>query len=137
GGGTLSYSWDINGDGIFGDGTDAETQTLTWATLHTTLGISPFNVTYRVRVRVTDGAGNSTTSAPRFFTTIDPHPVVDLSADPNVNPNSVAAGATYTLTLQPSMFTEDANGADSFTGYTIHWGDGTADTSGAGDPHAA
>src|SRR5262249_33650884 len=127
----LSYSWDINGDGIFGDST-VVTPTLDWATLHTTLNISPFNVTYGVRVRVTDGAGNSTTSFPRFFTTSDAPVSVDLSG----NPSSVVAGTTYTLTL-PQTFTEATNAADDFTGYTIHWGDGTADTTVSGNPHGA
>jgi glucose/arabinose dehydrogenase len=52
-GDTLSYSWDLNGDGTFGDSTAAN-PTFTY----TTAG------NYSVRLRVTDNHGASDTSAP-------------------------------------------------------------------------
>lgn len=48
----LTYSWDINGDGVFGDASGVS-PTLTWAQLET-LGIV-VNSTYQVQVLVTDG----------------------------------------------------------------------------------
>jgi hypothetical protein len=55
-GDTLTYSWDINGDNIFGDATGAG-PTVSWSTLQT-LGIAPGGV-YNTSVRVTDSKGVS------------------------------------------------------------------------------
>lgn len=51
-GDVLSYSWDINGDGVFGDALGVQ-PTLTWAEL-AALGVQP-GETYHVRVQVDDG----------------------------------------------------------------------------------
>lgn len=56
----LTYSWDINGDGIFGDATGLN-PTLSWAQL-AGLGIQGQQA-YNVRVRVDDSFGGVTTSA--------------------------------------------------------------------------
>ena len=81
----LTYSWDINGDGIYGDATGAN-PTLTWTQLNA-LGITQGPATFQVSVRVTDnnGSGLSTTSAPVTLT------IVDLP------PTNVSAGGSYTV----------------------------------------
>ncbi len=56
-GDTLTYSWDINGDGTFGDAVGA-TPTLSWAQLEA-LGIVARSTPYLVRVMVSDGYGRS------------------------------------------------------------------------------
>jgi hypothetical protein len=56
----LTYSWDINGDGVFGDAT-GPSPVITWDRLRA-LGLSAAE-NYAVRVRVADGS-SSTTSAP-------------------------------------------------------------------------
>jgi hypothetical protein len=59
---TLTYSWDVNGDGTFGDATGAN-PTLTWAQLNA-LGITDGFVgsTRDVSVRVSDGVTDPVTS---------------------------------------------------------------------------
>src|SRR5262249_37351509 len=61
-GDTLSFSWDINGDGIYGDAIGAN-PTLTWAQL-TAPGVTagPGSAA-RARVAVSDGDGHTVTSA--------------------------------------------------------------------------
>jgi PKD repeat protein len=56
-GDTISYSWDLNGDGTFGDSTVAKP-----SFTYTSTG------TYNVRLKVTDNHGASTTSAPVSIT---------------------------------------------------------------------
>jgi len=59
----LTYSWDVNGDGVFGDATGVS-PTLTWAQLNV-LGITDGPVTIpAVRVRVSDGVNPPITSDP-------------------------------------------------------------------------
>jgi hypothetical protein len=65
--GTVSYSWDVNGDGVFGDAT-GQNPTLTWNQL-TALGISDDPGTYTVRVEVFNG-NNTQRSAPTTLTVI-------------------------------------------------------------------
>ena len=56
----LTYSWDINGDGAYGDATGSN-PTLTWAQL-VALGIDNGPSQYNVRLRVSDGDGGEATS---------------------------------------------------------------------------
>jgi parallel beta-helix repeat protein len=65
----LSYSWDVNGDGIFGDAT-GPTPTLTWAQLQA-LGIDDGPKAFTVRVRVDDGYGPSHTVTAATTLTLD------------------------------------------------------------------
>src|SRR5262249_59310373 len=48
----LTYSWDVNGDGVYGDATGVN-PTLTWAELQA-LGIADGPSTWNVTVRVSD-----------------------------------------------------------------------------------
>src|SRR5262249_33539755 len=61
----LRYSWDINGDGVFGDATGAQ-PTLSWADLKA-LGIDTPG-TFALSVMVSDGHGHVVTSAPMMLT---------------------------------------------------------------------
>jgi glucose/arabinose dehydrogenase len=69
-GDALSYSWDLNGDGTYGDSTAANP-----SFTYTTAG------TYAVRLRVTDARGASSVSAPVTITVgagnTPPTPVID------------------------------------------------------------
>ena len=62
----LTFSWDINGDGTFGDAT-GPSPTLTWAELNA-VGIVDGPSTFNVFVRVGDGDGGVTTSAVALLT---------------------------------------------------------------------
>ena len=68
---TISYSWDLNGDGVYGDST-AVAPTFTYATPGT----------YTVRLRVTDNHGASSTSQPITISAgnTPPEPVIDSPA---------------------------------------------------------
>jgi len=68
---TLSYSWDVNGDGIFRDATGVS-PTLTWAQLQA-LGVAHAGTSFNVRVRVDDGHGHVVDSA-AVQVTINPAP---------------------------------------------------------------
>lgn len=95
-GDTLTYSWDINGDGIFDDSTGVN-PTVDWATL-VSLGISDGPTSRDVRVRVDDGAGHVVTSAAVLLTLNNAPPTAD-------------AGGIYEIT-EGSSVTLTAEGAD-------------------------
>jgi hypothetical protein len=58
----VTFSWDLNGDGTFGDAVGAS-PTLTWAQLVGLGGVSGQTSTANIRVAVSDGHGHVTTSA--------------------------------------------------------------------------
>jgi glucose/arabinose dehydrogenase len=68
-GGSLTYSWDLNGDGVFGDST-SPTPSFTY----TTAG------NYQVRLRVTDNQNTSTTSSPITVSVGNTPPVPKISS---------------------------------------------------------
>ena len=121
----LTYTWDINGDGAFGDATGAS-PTLTSAQLNN-LGITAGPASYQVSVRATDdnGSGLSTTSRPVTLTIV------------NLPPINVSAGTGYTIdegsSLALSASADDPSGDTGQLTYT--WdinGDGTfGDATGA------
>jgi hypothetical protein len=115
----LSYSWDINGDGSFGDAT-GPSPTLTWAQL-VALGISDGPSLYNVRLRVDDGDGGITISAPVFLSVANAAPTVTITGPQDV---PVGVSQTYVLAASdPSPVDQAAN----FT-YRIDWnGDGIVD----------
>ena len=99
-GDTLTYSWDINGDGTYGDATGAS-PTLTWAQLQA-LGINDGPASFNVTVEVGDGHGHVVTSSPVSLTVTNTAPTLTLSGNSNVS-----EGATYTLNFSD----EDITGA--------------------------
>src|SRR5262249_45732195 len=75
----LTYSWDINGDGVYGDATGVS-PTLSWSQLQA-LGIG--SGTFNVRVQVEDGHGNAATS-PVTTLTVQPVPTAITLTAPTV-----------------------------------------------------
>lgn len=110
---TLTYSWDVNGDSVFGDATGV-TPTLTWSQL-LALGIQDgANLYSNVRVRVTDNLGASTTSSATTLTVVNAPPTPGV-AGPAFGVRGQPRG--YTLTAaDPSPVDQAAN----FTFY-IDW----------------
>ncbi|HWB10985.1 MAG TPA: Calx-beta domain-containing protein [Pirellulales bacterium] len=122
GGSSPDLSWDINGDGIFGDAIGAN-PTLSWAQLQA-LGISDRPGTYQVSVRATDLV-NQVTSDPTPLTVSDV-PVVGTGG---FTYSAAAGGTPANETL--ATFT-DPPGAETLDNYSadIDWGDGTSSTAG-------
>lgn len=120
----LSYSWDINGDGVFDDA-NGDNATLTWAQL-VALGIADGPATRQVTVRVNDGDGGSVDSIPVTLTVNNAAPTSGVSG-----PATAPRGATATLTLSAT----DPAGADQAAPFTfaIDWdGNGTVDETASG-----
>ena len=116
----LTFSWDVNGDGIFGDAT-GQNPTLTWAQLNA-LGIDDGTVVIsNLRVRVADDDGGVTDSAPSTLTVNNVGPDAAISGPATAVPGLVR---TYTLTAtDPSAVDQAAN----FT-FQIDWdGDSVID----------
>jgi PKD repeat protein len=67
----LSYSWDLNGDGVFGDAA-GDVQTVTYAT----------SGRFRVAVQISDGRGATSTAEGAITVLADEPPVVDFTNDP-------------------------------------------------------
>ena len=121
-GDTLAYSWDVNGDGVFGDATTAN-PSLTWADLQA-LGIAGGN-TYSLSVQVDDGHGHTATAS----TTL----TVDNTTTTPSGPTATVSGPTdgfQGVTGQERTLLLGADGALAANGFefTVQWGDGTYDT---------
>lgn len=118
-GDTLTYSWDINGDGTFGDATGVN-PTLTAAQL-AALGITDGPITRQVKVQVNDGHGHTTTSAAVNLNITNVPPTVEITGS-----STGTVGQSITFTLKATdVATPDLNG--NFT-YKIDWNnDGTDD----------
>ena len=112
---TLSYSWDVNGDGAFGDAT-GPTPTLTAAQM-ATLGLGD-DASVTVTLRVDDGDGGST-DATTTLTVNNVAPVVNNDTL-NVPIAPVALGTSIPVSVP---FT-DVGTLDTHT-VTWDWGDGT------------
>jgi Ca2+-binding RTX toxin-like protein len=95
----LSYSWDLNGDGVFGDGgITTASAVVTWATLRN-LGIDHGGQQItNVRVRVDDGDGGVTVSAPTTLTVANVVPTISSVG----GPYSVTEGQSLTVTCTAS-----------------------------------
>ena len=112
-GDTLTYAWDLDNDGNYGEVGEPTTvnPTVTWATLQS-FGITD-NGSYTIGLRVNDGTTPVTTT-----TTVN---VSNTAPTLTVTGNATASnGGVYTLNLS----TADP-GADTISGWTINWGDGT------------
>lgn len=111
-GDALSYEWDLDNDGIFGDATGVS-PTLTWAQL-TGFGIAD-DGSYPIKLRVDDGNGEQNTDT-STITVENIAPIVDnvvITSPINENSSAVLTGDI----TDPSM-------QDSFT-MVVDWGDGT------------
>ncbi|MDV6033832.1 MAG: DUF4347 domain-containing protein [Phycisphaera sp. RhM] len=116
-GDTLTFAWDLDNDGNFGETDEPTTVTASVdsATL-ASFGIDD-DGTYTIGLRVDDGNGGVTTQT----TTVTVNNTAPaLIATGNA---SVAQGATYTLNLSAND-----PGEDTLTGWRIDWGDGTITT---------
>ena len=88
--GPLTYSWDVNGDGVFGDAAGAA-PTLSWAQL-VALGINDGLTTRNVQVRVADNYGHQVDSAISLLTVNNVAPSADAGG-----PYSIVAGTGLNL----------------------------------------
>ena len=91
----LTYSWDINGDGVFGDATGVS-PTLSWAKLQA-LGIKPQAAPYMVSVHVTndDDTVDSTSTTLSVMPSLK---IVSLSAGVGSVTNAAVDAFTVTFT---------------------------------------
>jgi Ca2+-binding RTX toxin-like protein len=125
-GGPLTYSWDVNGDGTYGDAIGS-TPTLTWAQLDA-LGIRSGPLNRNVRARVTDDIGLTTTSPTVTLEIRNSPPVAQI-----LGPNFLVRGQTRDFTFaatDPSTTDQAAT-----FHYLVDWeGDGyiDADLTGSG-----
>jgi PKD domain/RTX calcium-binding nonapeptide repeat (4 copies) len=112
----LTYSWDIDGDGVFGDATGMQ-PTLTWSQLNS-LGINDGPQQSSVKVRVDDDAGHVVISPATTLTVTNVVPTVVLAG-----PTDGVRGQTRTFTLSAT----DPSSVDESAGfvYAINWGDGS------------
>lgn len=124
-GDALTYAWDLDNDGIYGETNEPVTLTSTvdWATLQS-FGIDDDGV-YTIGLQVNDGNGGIDT-ATATVTVNNSSPVLSTTGAA-----TAGNGDVYTLNLSAS----DA-GDDAITSWTINWGDGTIDTI-TGNPSTA
>lgn len=123
-GGPLTYSWDLNGDLIFGDAVGAD-PTLTYAQL-AALGIEDGPSAYTVRVRATDSLGLSVVSLPVSLSLVNAPPSVQIEG-----PSAMVRGQSSELEFQST----DPSIADLVANLTYHidWNnDGVIDESVSG-----
>jgi ELWxxDGT repeat protein len=121
----LTFFWDVNGDGIFGDAT-GDQPTLTWAELNALGIIDDTGDGHRhVFVRVEDDKGAWAESPPADLSIDNTPPTITLHGNPSVD-----EGSAYTLTL--GEVTDPGN--DTVTDYIVHWGDGDSDMWPTPDP---
>ncbi len=114
--GPLTYSWDINGDGAFGDAVGSS-PAVSWAQL-VALGINNGLATRDVAVRVQDGYGHTVDSAATLLTINNVAPTADAGG-----PYSIAPGDDLFLDASASAdpgpvdilsYSWDINGDDIF-----------------------
>lgn len=114
----LTYGWDLNGDGNFGDAAGVN-PTVSWSTL-IALGVDNGPASRPVTVKVWDGYGGSSTATATLTIT-------------NAAPSTALTGPTDAVRGQPlvySLLASDPSAADQAVGFTfqIDWnGDGTVD----------
>lgn len=131
-GNPMTFSWDLNQDGIFGDATGVN-PTVTWAQL-TALGINDGPTFWNVKVRATDSTGLSADSANASLTVNNTPPVASM-----VGFTTLVRGQEKTYYL----FADDPADIDDSFPFTfdIDWnGDGFVDQtvvalSGVAVPH--
>ena len=115
----LTFSWDLNGDGNFNDASGATPQ-FTWAQL-LALGVNDGAHAYHVRLRVDDGDGGVTITAPVTLSVLNVGPLVAFAG-----PQDVLVGEQHLYSFTATD-PSPADQAASFT-FRIDWNaDGIAD----------
>jgi PKD repeat protein len=109
-GDTISYSWDLNGDGVFGDSTAAKP-----SYTYTALG------TYNVLLKVTDNHGAATTSAPVTITVT----VSGSSTFGTTSPGTLTDTAAVDLKEVSKFNAPSAGNVVKVTGYVSGLGSGS------------
>jgi Ca2+-binding RTX toxin-like protein len=98
----LTYSWDVNGDGVFGDATGVS-PTLSWAALNA-LGIKNGPTTINtVKVRVSDGVNAAITSAATTLTVVNVPPTAAIVGAPATSPEGTTLALASSVT-DPGQF---------------------------------
>ena len=121
-GDALTYSWDVNGDGTYGDATGAS-PTLNRAA-RDALGINDGPATFNVRVRVSDGKDTTTSAATSLSV---PNAVPDATV---TNGGPVNEGSTGTVSFTNVT---DGSAADTAAGFRYAYdfnNDGTYEVGG-------
>jgi PKD domain len=126
-GDTLAYTWDVNGDGTFGDATGVN-PTLTWAQLNA-LGIIDGPDVRNVRVRISDGVNPAVTSSSAALTVVNVKPASGTITGP-LDP--VAVNGTVNVSASFS----DPGTADTHTA-TWDWGDGASSAGSVSESNGA
>jgi hypothetical protein len=117
----LTYSWDVNDDGVYGDATGVG-PTLTWAQLEAlSPAINDGAASFNARVRVDDGHGDVVDSSVTTLTVNNTAPTAAISAPMDGFSGIRGQLRTFTLTASDPSF---ADQAANFT-FTIVWGDGS------------
>ena len=104
---SLTYSWDVNGDGSFTDATSVH-PTLSWDQLKS-LGINHGPATYNVEVQVDDRFGNETISPAVSLQVLTVTPTATLS-----NVGSILVGDTVTVQFSDAF---DPSPIDTAAGF--------------------
>jgi hypothetical protein len=115
-GSILTYEWDLDGDGIFGE-TGAGAQRGNETGLNPTLSAVGLDgpSTYIVSLRVTD-SDNQTDTTTASISVTNVAPVLTVAGSGSAN-----EGSTYTLNLSSTDV-----GNDTIQRWNINWGDGTS-----------
>ncbi|MCB9937169.1 MAG: beta-propeller fold lactonase family protein [Planctomycetaceae bacterium] len=132
GGGNLTYEWDLDGDGVFFDGS-GNSLPLTWTQLQS-FGIDD-DGTHPIAVRATS-TGQSIPSLPAFqFTTISVASLIINNVAPAIvlqSPTIAHLNGEHTIT-----FTATDPGNDRVGQWMIDWGDGVSQSFGSQTTQAA
>jgi Ca2+-binding RTX toxin-like protein len=117
GGDSLSFAWDLNGDGQFDDAFGAHAL-LSWSQL-VALGIADGPTMGQIQLQIDDGQGGIDTSARVTVAVVNTPPVVAISGALNVQ---VGAATLFTFSAV------DASPVDQLAtlAFTIDWGDGSS-----------
>ena len=110
----LSYTWDLNNDGTFGDATGAA-PTVTWAALQALSPAINDDGAYTIRLRVTDPSG-LTADSEATLSIINTVPIVSISG-----PSEAVRGEPLSFALA----VDEPSAADAAAGFdfVIDWGD--------------
>ncbi|MCY3023977.1 MAG: PKD domain-containing protein [Planctomycetota bacterium] len=106
---TLTFSWDVNGDGTFGDAAGA-TPTLTWPQLQA-LGIDDGPKTFAMAVQISDG----------IYTTAGTVTLTLNNAPPTPTIVGLPPVATVGVPINLTSSVTDPSAADTAAGFTYAW----------------